>query len=77
VGKILGEHGHRASHRCNRGKTDAGVRAGGELTTLAGTVSTTALTGAEDASRVGLIKLGCEGITYAAGLAGCSGGIIE
>lgn len=55
----------------------AGISAGGELTTLAGTVSTVGLTGAEFASGVGQFKLIYDGVTYAAGLAGCAAGVIR
>jgi hypothetical protein len=55
----------------------AGISAGGELTTLAGTTSTVGLTGAEYATGVGWFKLGYDAVTYAGSLAGCAAGIIH
>jgi hypothetical protein len=55
----------------------AGINAGGELTTLAGTVSTAGLTGAEYASGVGEIKLAYDAITYAGSLIGCKLEVIQ
>jgi hypothetical protein len=55
----------------------AGISAGGELTTLAGTVSTVGLTGAEYAAGVGELKLAYDAITYAGSLLGCAAGVIH
>ena len=50
------------------------ISAGGELTTLTGTVSTVGLTGAEYATGVGDIKFGVDAGIYALGLAKCAAG---
>jgi len=55
----------------------AAISAGGEITTLTGTVSTVGLTAGEYASGVGEVKFAYDFLTYAGSVAGCAAGIIH